>query len=386
MMTLDKSRVLSGKPTMKAVVTRGNGGFEQLDYCDMPIPELGAGEVLIQVLAAGVNNTEINTRLGWYSESVSTSTLDMNADESQKSEAKEQANGGWNEATPFPFIQGTDCCGRVVATFSEDDKKLLGKRILIRACMRSEGWGSLENIWMASDFDGAFAQFVKVPASEVFSIETDWTDEELGSIPCAYGTAESMIHRCKVSEQDHVLIPGGSGGVGSALIQLCKRRGAKVTSIVSKEKQEKVLAIGADAVLDRGEDIVAELGENSITIVIDNVGGDNFPNMLKVLKRGGSYASSGAIAGPVVTLDMRTLYLKDITLIGCTAWDQPVFPNLIGYIEKNEIRPLIAKTFQLNQIVEAQKEFLLKKHVGKLVLIPPALTAEQRDFIADLNK
>ena len=99
--------------------------------------------------------------------------------------------------------------------------------------------------------------------------------------------------------------------------------------------------------------------------------GPGFPAMLDVLKRGGRFASSGAIGGPIVELDMRTFYLKDITLYGCTAWDEPVFPNLIRYIENGEIRPLVAKTFPLEQIAEAQREFLEKAHVGNFVLIPP---------------
>jgi NADPH:quinone reductase-like Zn-dependent oxidoreductase len=96
--------------------------------------------------------------------------------------------------------------------------------------------------------------------------------------------------------------------------------------------------------------------------------------MLKVLKRGGRFVSSGAIAGPLVELDMRDFYLKDLTLIGCTAWDEPVFPNLIAYIEKGEIVPLLAKTFPLEDIVAAQREFTEKKHVGKFVLIPPPVS------------
>ena len=73
-----------------------------------------------------------------------------------------------------------------------------------------------------------------------------------------------------------------------------------------------------------------------------------------------------------MTLDMRTFYLKDLTLIGCTAWDEPVFPNLVGYIERGEIRPLLARTFALEEIAEAQRSFLEKSHVGNFVLVPPA--------------
>ena len=146
---------------MWAVVTTGNGGYDRLDYKQVRTPVAKPGEVLIRVLAAGINNTEINTRLGWYSSSVSASTGDLSS--VQDASAEHKADGGWNEATPFPIIQGTDCCGSVAALGEGGDESLLGKRVLVRACMRPEGFGSMDNVWMASDFDGAFAQFVKVP-------------------------------------------------------------------------------------------------------------------------------------------------------------------------------------------------------------------------------
>ena len=332
---------------MKAVVTTGNGGFDKLHYREVPLPELGAGEVLIKVLAAGVNNTEINTRLGWYS------------------------GGGWHIPTPFPFVQGTDCCGIVTQTFDSADAALVGRRVLVRPCTRPDGFSSMLNIWMGSDFDGAFAQYVKVPANEAFPIESSWTDAELGSIPCSYGSAENMVQRSRVVSGEHVLVAGASGGVGSAVVQLAKVRGATVTAIVGKSKMDEVRRIGADFVIDRDSDLVSELGEECVDVVIDNVGGPHFEGELKALKRGGRYASSGAIGGPLVNLDLRTMYLKDLTLIGCTAWDEPVFPQLISYIESNRIKPLVAKTFPLADIAHAQQEFLEKKHVGKFVLIPP---------------
>lgn len=352
--------------TMKAVVTTGNGGFDKLVYQDVPVPELAPGEVLIRVLAAGVNNTEINTRLGWYSASVTTATEAV-ADQSPGSD---KSDGGWNNATPFPFIQGTDCCGEVISTGSPRDSDLKGKRVLIRPCTRETDFSSLNHIWMGSDFDGAFAQYVKVRASEVFPVDCDWSDAELGTIPCAYGTSENMLHRARLKAGETVLITGASGGVGSATVQLARRRGANVIAVAGKEKHQIVAELGADRLLDRSADLLAELGEQSIDLVVDNVAGSDFPTMLKLLKRGGRLVSSGAIAGPLVALDMRDMYLKDISLIGTTAWEEPVFPNLIGYIERGEIKPALAKTFPLEAIARAQEEFLMKKHVGKFVLIP----------------
>lgn len=352
---------------MMAVVTRGNGDYDQLDYCEVPVPRPESNEIVLRVLAAGVNNTEINTRLGWYSASVTGSTKDASDGTKQKRE-----DGGWNERTPFPFIQGTDCCGCVAAIGRGVDRSLLGKRALVRACVRPDGFNSANNIWMGSDFDGAFAQFVKVPASEVFAVECDWTDAELATIPCAYGTAENMIHRANVSSGQTVLVTGASGGVGSAAVQLAKRRGATIIAIAGTAKHEKIRALGASEILNRNDDPKCLLGKESIDVVVDNVAGHGFPAMLDVLKRGGVYVSSGAIAGPLVELDMRTFYLKDLTLVGCTGWDEPVFPNLISYIERGEIEPILEKTFPLEKIALAQKEFLEKKHVGKIVLIPPS--------------
>lgn len=356
---------------MKAVVTTGNGGYDKLRYCDVPIPEPAAGEALLQVLAAGVNNTEINTRLGWYSSTVTTGTAD--AAIAAQTQATARADGGWNAATPFPFIQGTDCCGRVVAVGAGGDERSIGTRVLVRPCVRPQGFRSMENLWMASDFDGAFAQYVKVPASEIFPVQCGWSDIELGSIPCAYGTAENMLHRAKLVRGEHVVVAGASGGVGSAAVQLAKRRGALVTAIVANSKMEQLRSIGADRVVGRDEDIVTVVGENAVDLVVDNVAGPAFAGMLRVLRRGGRYVSSGAIGGPLVALDMRTFYLKDLTLIGCTAWDEPVFANLISYIERGEIRPLVAKTFPLERIADAQREFLEKRHVGNFVLIPPPI-------------
>ena len=346
--------------SMKAVVTTGIGGYERLDYREVPIPRLSKGEVLLRVLAAGVNNTDINTRVGWYGSG-------EDADPSSRSGV-----GGWNGATPFPLIQGTDCCGRVVETAPDLPGETLGRRVLVRPCMRPEGFTSMKMVWMGSDFDGAFAEYVKVPAGELFPVESDLSDAELGGIPCAYGTAENMLHRAALRAGERVLVTGASGGVGTAVVQLARLRGAEVLAVAGAAKAEQVVGLGADRVIARGEPLEEALGEESLDLVVDNVAGGAFPGLFRLIRRGGRYVSSGAIDGPVVSIDLRTVYLHDLTLMGTTAWDEPVFPNLIGYLERGELRPRIARTFPLAEIAEAQREFLLKRHVGKLVLIPPA--------------
>jgi NADPH:quinone reductase-like Zn-dependent oxidoreductase len=243
--------------------------------------------------------------------------------------------------------------------------------VLVRSCMRTDGFERMDTVWLGTDLDGAFAQYVVVPQREVFAVDCDWSDAELATIPCAYGTAENMVQRAGVREGTRVLVPGAAGGVGSAVVQLAKRRGAEVIGITSASKRDSVRDIGADHVLARKDDVVDVLGSQGVDVVVDNVAGPSFGTMLEVLRREGRYVSSGAIAGPVVELDMRTMYLGDITLIGCTAWDEPVFPNLVSYIERGELTPMLDRTFPLDQIADAQRYFQTKRHVGKIVLIPP---------------
>ena len=113
-------------------------------------------------------------------------------------------------------------------------------------------------------------------------------------------------------------------------------------------------------------------GSANIDAVADVVGGDVFPELLSVLRRGGRYVCSGAIAGPIVSLDLRPFYLRDLALHGATVTAPHVFTDLVGYIESGEIKPLVAETYPLREIKQAQTDFMHKKHVGKLVLIPPA--------------
>jgi len=363
---------------MMAVVTLGNGGYDKLDYTSVPRPVPGEGEVLLRVLAAGCNNTDVNLRLGWYSKSVQGATSET----AQAMDGEHKDDSGWDGKNPFPIIQGCDACCRVVGVGQGVGDGLLGRRCLIRPCQRTKGFGSLDSVWMGSNINGAFAQFVVAPVSEVFPVECAWSDAELGSIPCAYGTAEGMLIKASLTPGDHVLVPGASGGVGSAVVQLSKIRGAKVTAIVGSEsKVELVRRIGADEVIvsrhGQGgwEEAMASL-RGTVNVVVDNVGGPGFPDLIDCLARSGRYVTSGAISGPIVALDLRTLYLMDLTFLGSTTWEEATMPNLVKYIEAGQLKPVVAATFPLSDIVSAQEQFLTKKHVGKIVLIPDPVPGE----------
>ncbi len=356
--------------TMHAAVLTGFGGPDKLVYRDdVPLPAAHSGEVLIRVGASAVNNTDINTRVGWYSKTVDSATaadsvgFDTNAD----------ATPGWGgTAMQFPRIQGADCCGTIVAVGPGVDAQRVGQRVLVRPVLRMYADYAPFACWyLGSECDGAFAQFVKVPADAALPIHSNLSDAELASFPCAYSTAENLLTRSGVRAGDRVLVTGASGGVGSAAVQLALRRGAQVVAQAAPAKQAALVELGAEAAIDRGEDALRSLGTNAVSVVIDLVGGAQWPLLLDALRTGGRYASAGAIAGPVVPLDLRTLYLKDLSLFGCTFQDDAIFENLVGYIERGEVRPLLARTYALSDIAQAQADFSAKAFLGKLALIPP---------------
>lgn len=351
---------------MAAVQLIGHGGYDNLVYTERaPMPTVGPGEVLIKVLAAGINNTDINTRIGWYSSKAIASTeetteLDLLL-----------VDGDWTGAgLTFPRIQGADVCGEIVSLGAGVPEGRLGQRVIVQSCLLSLRRGEFIP-WLGSERDGAFAQYVSAPSADTYDIQSDLTHAELAAVPCAFATAENLISRAGLNAGESVLITGASGNVGIAAIQLARRRGSHVTAIAASRKFAELQSAGAHKCIDRGSPIAATLGSNSIDVVVDVVGGPQWPELLDVLTPRGRYSVSGAIAGPFVQMDLRKLYLKDLTLFGCTSQDAHVFPDLVGYIERSEIKPIVAKQYSLQDIAVAQAEFLSKKHIGKIVLIPP---------------
>jgi len=340
--------------TMRGVWLTGHGGLDRLEVRgDLPVPRPGRRDVLVRVAAAAVNNTDINTRTAWYS---------------KKDGAGEDA--GW-AGTPirFPRIQGADACGRIVAVGEEVGADRIGERVLIEPCLREANGRELERPWyFGSECDGGFAEYAVVASRHACRIESPLSDTELASFPCSYSTAENLLTRSGVGPGDRVLVTGASGGVGSASVQLAKARGARVIAVTGPAKSADVLDLGAERTLARDDGVVDTLGRDSIDVVIDLVAGPQWPELLDALRPGGRYAVAGAIGGPLVELDVRTLYLKDLSLFGCTVLEPEVFSKLIEHIECGRISPVVAATFPLERIADAQAAFMSKKHVGKIVL------------------
>lgn len=355
--------------TMRAMVTMGHGDLDQMVlHQDWPRPEPTAGEVLIRVGACGLNNTDVNTRSGWYSKTVTDATTGGSFAEVGKDDPT------WGGAPIlFPRIQGADVCGRIVAVGAGVDAARIGERVITDGWLRDTE--NLDDInktgYFGSERDGGFAEYTSIPARNALVIKSDLSDAELATFSCSYSTAEGMLTRAQVSDCDTVLIPGASGGVGGALVQLAKRRGARVIAMASAAKHADVAALGPDAILPRAPDNLRKaLGDARITVVADVVGGPGWAALIDVLERGGRYTCSGAIAGPMVDLDLRTFYLRDLTFTGSTVIAPEVMPNLVRYIERGDIKPSLAATYPLDQLHQAQAAFIAKKHTGNIVVCP----------------
>lgn len=355
--------------TMRAMVTMGHGGMDQLVlHTDWPVPVPAAGEVLVKVKACGMNNTDVNTRVGWYSKAVTAATI------SDGYATVDDEDPTWGAAPiSFPRIQGADVCGEIVALGAGVDAARMGQRIISDNWLRDpDDPGDINKTgYFGSERDGGFAEYTTMPAVNAVLVNSDLTDAELATFSCSYSTAEGMLTRAQAGTDDTVLVPGASGGVGGALVQLAKRRGARVIAMASEAKHTEVAKLGPDRIIPRAPDnLRALLAAEKITIVADVVGGAYWPTLIDIIERGGRYTCSGAIAGPIVELDLRTFYLRDLTFTGSTVIPPQVTANLVRYIEAGEIKPALAATYPLEDLHEGQRVFTLKQHTGNIVVVP----------------
>ncbi len=348
--------------TMQAVVLTGHGGLDKLEYRDCPVPEPAADEVLLEVHACGMNNTDVWVRQGAYG-------TDDDPD----------AVASWRRGKPtlsFPRIQGADTVGRIVAVGEGVDPARIGERIILDFSIYNTDTDSLADIdYIGHGRDGGYAEYCAVPAANAHRVDSAMSDAELATFCCAYMTGEHMLNRARVEAGERVLISGAAGGVGGGLVQLCRARGAIPYAISSKAKADAVQALGAEGVALRDdgdwvEQVHELLQDQPLDVVADVVAGPLFKPLINLLRPEGRYVTAGAFAGHAVELDLRTVYLKHLEIHGSSQGTRAAFASLLNYIEAGKLAPNLFATYPLSEFHRAQTEFMEKGYVGKLVVMP----------------
>jgi NADPH:quinone reductase-like Zn-dependent oxidoreductase len=363
--------------TMTAMLLTGHGGPDKLAlHHDVPVPKPGPGEVLVEVSACGMNNTDIKVREGSYG-----------AEDDPNAVSTWRARAGEESTLQFPRIQGADTVGRIVAVGEGVPERRIGERIMVDFCIynRPEGDDSLRDIdYYGHGRDGGFADYMVVEDGNAIKVESDMDDAELATFSCAYQTGEHMLARAGLAEGETVLITGAAGGVGSGIVQLARARGAIPYAVTSKGKEQPLQDLGAAATIPRQDfqganrtdeaafikAVETAMDGREVDVVADLVGGDMFNGLLRLLRPEGRYTTAGTIGGAVVPLDTRTLYLKHLQLHGSSQGRRQDFRRVVRYIEEGRIKSILHKTWKLSDLQAAQADFVAKSYVGKMAVVP----------------
>ncbi len=362
--------------TMAAMLLTGHGGTDKLEYRpDVAVPQPGPGEVLVKVTATAKNNTDRKAREGLYP------TRD-------EGEVTSFAMAGTPTLT-FPRIQGADVAGRVVAVGAGVSADRVGERGLLDFNLYAD---DRRDINLTPDHyghgaDGGFAEYIAVPSDQFHAVANpELADAELAAMGmCSYQTGLHMLTAAGVRAGERVLVTGASGGVGTALIQMCRVLGARPFAVSQRDKAAALTGLGAEAVIDRCEpDTLVErvrdaTGGRPIDAVMDLVGGgmtDRFiDTMIFDMSRRADYprlSIAGASGGNTSALMWTRVYLYQVRILGVSHGTRAEAEQLFGWIREGRIGPVLHGAFRLSELRTAEDYFVHRGNdfLGKIVIVP----------------
>ncbi|MDF2727832.1 MAG: putative alcohol dehydrogenase protein [Nitrososphaera sp.] len=345
---------------MKAVAFFEHGPVDVLQYHeDFPDPVAGRDEVLIDIKYCAINHLDIWTRQG-----IGTAA---------------------GKKIRLPHICGCDIVGTTPA--------IKGQRVMIypgvscgkcQYCTSSSnnnnGNNKRENLCNQfaiiggfSDYNGGYAEQVAVPEKNVIRLPSALKDEAAATLAVSYLTAWNMLQTNGVSRKKKILVYGASSGVGMATIQLAEALGATViTTVSSNSKQDFAKKLGAHYIIDRTrQDIADEIKKivpAGVDIVIDHVGAATWATSIAVLRQGGRMAVCGMTSGNEATVPVRMFYTKQIVMVGSLLGTRAQLEELINFVMRKKIQPVIDSVFPLQDAKEAQKKMEAGRHTGKILL------------------
>ena len=341
---------------MRAAVFHEFGGPDVLRIEEIATPEPAAGEVLLRVRAAALNHLDLWVRRGLPIE------------------------------TTMPHIGGSDIAGEVAALGRGVRGVQTGARVVVNpslSCGACEWCRAGEEPLCASfkiigeHVQGGLAEYVAVPAANLFPIPDSVSFEVAAAAPLPYLTAwRGLMTRGRLKSGDSALITGASGGVASAAIQIARHVGARVYALTTGENLERTLSLGADVVYDRNQQpefskqLWADTGKRGVDVVFDSVGEAIWQQCVRSLARGGRLVVYGATSGHHAQLDLRVVFWKQIEVVGTTMSTRSEFEEVMRLVFSGALKPIVDSVMPLSEIRSAHERLESGDQFGKIVLVP----------------
>jgi NADPH:quinone reductase-like Zn-dependent oxidoreductase len=360
---------------MKAVAFFEHGPADVLQYReDFPDPVAGKDEVIVDIKYCGINHLDIWTRQG--------------------------IGAAVGKKIRLPHICGCDIVG---TTVSNGERVMIYPGVFCGKCQyctgsynntsttRRRGEKRRKNnsdddnnkrenlcnqfaiIGGFSDYNGGYAERIAVPKKNIIRLSDGLKDETAATLAVSYLTAWNMLQTNGASRKKKILVYGASSGVGMATIQLANALGATVITTVSGNlKHDFAKKIGAHHIIDRTrQDITNEVKKivpTGVDIVIDHVGAETWTTSIAALRQGGTMAVCGMTSGNEATVPVRTFYTKQIVMVGSLLGTRAQLQELINFMIRKRIQPVIDSVFSLQGAKEAQKKMESGMHAGKILL------------------
>ena len=340
---------------MKAVLFRAHGGPDKLSYEDLPTPTIGPEEVLVRVKACALNHLDM-----WIRE------------------------GNPAYPMPLPHVLGSDVAGIVEQVGPHVDGVTVGQRVFLSpgiSCWRCDACLAGRDNFCSSYgllgamVHGGYAEYVKVPVRNVLPIPENLSFEQAAAFPLVSVTASHMLFALAgLQHGETVLIMSAGSGVGSMVVQLAKLAGARViTTVGSDDKIPKAVILGADAVINHAREKVSErvklLTEGrGVDVVIEHIGHEVWDSCLESLAKGGRLVTCGATTGGDVTLNLRYVFSRQLTIKGSYLGTRAELVKVAELMSQRRLIPVIDRTFPLQEARAAQELMLRRKFFGKIVL------------------
>jgi len=329
---------------MKAIILEGIN--QKLKYTDVPVPEIGMGEVLVKINAASFNHRDLWIQKGQY--------------------------GGLR----FPSIQGSCGSGVVEKVFDDTDKNWIGKEVVINPSLN---WGNNPNtqtkdyIILGMAQDGTFAEYVKINSRLLHHKPKHLNSEEASAIPLAGLTAyRALFSRARAKSEENILVTGVGGGVALFVMQFAIAAGCNVyVTSGADEKIKRAIVLGAKAGVNyKNENWHKEIQKLSggFDVVVDSSGGETFAKAADICKPAGRIAMYGATLGAFNSGVPAKIFWKQLSIFGSTMGNYEDFSNMIQFVTEHKIKPVIDSVFKLKDAQTAIEKMERGEQFGKIVL------------------